>query len=152
MPSRSTTRYHALRAAGLCPRCFKPNPGPRTRCPACTEATRASDRDRSAKLKAARRCVDCQADLSLFDGWAHVRCFECHQRNREATDRYHGSPQGVRRRRERMASLYHRRREAGLCARCEAPSPDRSICEACRPRVKAAQIAYLDRKEAARGA
>lgn len=147
--SRGASRYHAARAAGICPRCLKSNPGPRSRCPACIEATKATDRRRAAALTAARRCVDCRADLSIFDGWVHVRCFECHERNAAAADRYYTAGPGRERRRARMAALYQARRAAKLCARCEAPSPDRSICDGCAPRVKAVQIAYLDRKEAA---
>ena len=153
--SRGGNRYRAAKAAGLCPRCHGPLIGDRSRCLDCMEAVRAMKRASDARLKQDGRCVDCRAGLALFvrdQRWPHVRCPDCHERNRVITDRYYASREGRTKHRARMAALYQRRRQAGLCVRCEAPSPDRSICEACRPRVKAAQIAYLDRKEAARGA
>lgn len=149
MPSRSSIRYHADLAAGICPRCRKPNDGPQSRCSSCVLALRAADKRRSAALKLARRCVDCRADLSMFGEWAHVRCFECHERNRSTTEVYNTTERGRQRHRKRMAALYQQRRASGLCARCEAPSPDRMVCDECLGKVKAARARYLDRKEAA---
>jgi hypothetical protein len=152
--ARGGNRYRAARAAGLCPRCFLPNPGPGSRCPACTEVYNANKRARDQRRKDAGRCIDCRADLTLFvrdQRWPHVRCFECHEVNRASTDRYNTTRGGRAKHRARMAALYRERRAAGQCVRCKTPAPDR-LCETCTPKVKAVQIAYLDRLEAARAA
>lgn len=146
--TRATDRYAAARARGLCVRCGQPSLA-RTRCEACRAAIAARDVERHRRDKAARRCVDCRADLSIFDTWPHVRCFECHARNRASSEAYNTTPQGRRRHRARMARLYADRRAAGVCvAGCGRPT-DLARCEPCTALWKLNQVAYLDRKEAA---
>lgn len=146
-----TNRYRRDRAAGLCVRCRQPNANGQSRCAACQEIVSAEDRRRAAEAKAARLCVDCRAGLLPAAEWSHVRCVECHERNRETTDAYNTSPRGRAKHRSRMAALYAGRRERGECvAGCGQPAmASGARCEAHEQRLKLTRIAYLDRREAA---
>ena len=47
---------------------------------------------------------------------------------------------------EYYRGLYKQRRDAGMCARCNEPSPDKAICSDCRRRINAANGARAKEK------
>ena len=107
---------------------------------------RDAERARYARRVAERRCVKCNAGLQPEDG---VRCVECVDRAAGIDHRYKHSAKGratnaVKQRRWRADA-----KAAGRCCVCLLPAaPGRVRCDRHLAEQKAAQAAYLDRKEA----
>lgn len=120
-------------------------------------------KDRKARLKADRRCVDCGSGLE--EGRTQVKCPECHERNLEFSKNYRKTERGrvldraqkkrayqsnVEAARAERKERYMRKKLSGVCQSCSTPAEeDSQYCAAHRQAANEACREYRRRLRAA---
>lgn len=107
---------------GYCPTCHgkrKVEPG-RKQCAVCLEIKRNREKRRADRLRAEGRCSRCGAPMGDD---THATCEKCRQYSQKYTDKGN----------ERLKSIYHDRKNHGLCVRCGSGwvHAGRSLCPKC---------------------
>lgn len=149
----STRRYHARKAAGLCPNCgCEREDKDRILCRFCRAKHSALAKERTVWLKSKGYCDRCGQEKALP---GRTKCAACAEATRRGTSIWYEalSPERKEQYRaqcgERTSALRRRRAEAGLCPRCGGePAEGRIYCAACSARWRTQAAARYARYRA----